>query len=558
MSAATNDPAAAAPDVLVVGAGPVGLMMASELRRHGVTCRIIDRSPEATDKSKAVVVHARTLEHLDHLKLEQQFLQRGTIVHGVSFFADGIRFAQLHFDGVDSRYPFVLSIPQSSTERLLGDHLASLGVQIERRVEFLDFTQDESGVLSRLQHPNGRIETLRTKFLSGCDGSHSTVRQTAGINFIGHGYEEEWILADVKMEAPPFARDEVVIFSEPNHFTAVFPLPEDRWRLIAVRKIAVPGEPPAPATVKEFTDLLLHHTKKQIAIYDPVWISPFRIGHKYAEHISQGRIFLSGDAAHIHSQVSGQGMNTGLQDAVNLGWKLGLVCRGKAKAELLATYEAERLPMIRKILFGTDWATKAVTLRHTIGQKAVNYCAKILIEFEPVHHYLNRNITELEINYRGRGYVSPFYVENSGRSRHRLRRVTAPGDHAPRAPHLTALPSRESVRLYDVLRNNGHTLIFLQGERTPRPGAAEVVGFADEVRGKFGDRIYPLAIRLEDTWIPSDFPFPLLEDIGEEMHHAYDAESPMVYLIRPDGYIGFRSDWEDREQLVSFLQSYLV
>jgi 2-polyprenyl-6-methoxyphenol hydroxylase-like FAD-dependent oxidoreductase len=556
--ASANSSTAARTDVLVVGAGPVGLMMASELSRHGATCRIVERSPEPTDKSKAVVVHARTLEHLDHLHLQQKFLQLGTIIHGVSFFNSGIRFAQLHFDEVDSRYPFVLSIPQSNTEQLLGAHLETLGVKVERRIEFLGFVQDETGVTSRLRHPDGTIEEVRTKFLSGCDGSHSTVREQAGIGFNGHGYEEEWILADVKIEHASFPRDEVTIFAEPNHFTAIFPLPDDRWRLIAVRKIATPGEPAAPATVEEFVALLLRHTKKAVTIYDPVWISPFRIGHKYAEHISRGRIFLSGDAAHIHSQVSGQGMNTGLQDAVNLGWKLGLVCRGKAKDELLATYEAERLPMIRKILFGTDFATQAVTIRHTIGQQAVNYCARLLMEFEPVHRYLNRNIAELEINYRSGGYVSPFYTKHSRRRPLRLRRVTIPGDHAPRAPHLTTLPGQETIRLYDLLRHTGHTLVFLQGERSPGPSPAEVTAFAKELRTKFGHEIHPIAVRLEDTWTSPDFSFPLLEDIGEEMHHAYDAESPSVYLIRPDGYIGFRSDWKDREELISFLDRYLA
>ena len=554
---ATANPSSSSPDVLVVGAGPVGLMLASELRRHGATCRIVDRAAQPTDKSKAVVVHARTLEHLDHLQLEQEFLRLGTIVHGVSVFADGRRLAQLHFDGTDSRYPFVLCIPQSATEQILGNHLTGLGVQVERRVEFVDFEQDKSGVTSRLRSADGSIEEVRSKFLCGCDGSHSTVREKAGISFGGQGYEEEWILADVKMKEVAFARDEVTLFAEPHHFFAIFPLPDNRWRLIAVRKIAVPGETAAPATVEEFTAMLLRQAKQAFTIYDPVWISPFRIGHRHADHIDQGRIFLSGDAAHIHSQVSGQGMNTGLQDAVNLGWKLALVCKGLSKPELLATYEAERLPTIKKILFGTDLATKAVTMRHSVGQQAVNQLARLLIEFEPVHDYLNRNITELEINYRGLGCISPYYAKQSRRRALRLRRVAIPGDHAPRAPHLSTLPDQDGIRLYDLLRHAGHTLVFLQGEDSLGPSSAEVVGFANELRTRFVAEINPIAVRLEDTWNPADFDFPVVEDIGEEMHYAYDAESSSVYLIRPDGYIGFRSDWEDRDALKPFLETYL-
>jgi 2-polyprenyl-6-methoxyphenol hydroxylase-like FAD-dependent oxidoreductase len=553
MASSTASPA----DVLVVGAGPVGLMLASELQRHGAACRVVDRAPAATDKSKAVVVHARTLEHLDHLQLERKFLEQGTVVHGVSFFTEKRRVAHLSFDGAESRYPFVLCIPQSDTEALLGEHLNGLVVQIERRVDFLDFTQDAEGVTSRLKHPDGRIEEVRTKYLCGCDGSHSTVREKAGIAFIGESYEEEWILADVKIADSPFVRDDVTIFAEPNHFFAVFPLPEDRWRLIAVRKIADPREPAASATVEEFAAMLLRDTGKALTIFDPAWITPFRIGHKHAEHISAGRIFLSGDAAHIHSQVSGQGMNTGLQDAVNLGWKLALACRARATLALLGTYEAERLPVIRKVLYGTDLATRAVTIRHAVSQQALTRFARLLIEFEPVQRYLTRNIAELAINYRAGGYVSQEYAAGSGRRAHRLRHVTLPGDHAPRAPQLATLPGRKDIRFYDLLRHTGHTAVFFQGERAPGPAATDVAAFASTLRSRFGDEIHPLAICLDDSWKPANFPFPIVEDIREEMHFAYDAELPSLYLIRPDGYIAFRSDWSDRAALMPFLETFL-
>jgi len=163
----------------------------------------------------------------------------------------------------------------------------------------------------------------------------------------------------------------------------------------------------------------------------------------------------------------------------------------------------------------------------------------------------------LEINYRGLGCISPYYAKQSRRRALRLRRVAIPGDHAPRAPHLSTLPDQDGIRLYDLLRHAGHTLVFLQGEDSLGPSSAEVVGFANELRTRFVAEINPIAVRLEDTWNPADFDFPVVEDIGEEMHYAYDAESSSVYLIRPDGYIGFRSDWEDRDALKPFLETYL-
>jgi 2-polyprenyl-6-methoxyphenol hydroxylase-like FAD-dependent oxidoreductase len=545
-------------EALVVGAGPVGLMLASELRRHGATCRIVDRAPAATDKSKAVVLHARTLEHLDHLALENEFIDGGTLLHGVSFFQGGRRRARLHFDRVDSRYPFVLDIPQSTTEELLGDHLRALGGEVEREVELVGFEREADGVVASLRHGDGQLEKARARYLCGCDGSHSTVRELAGIAFVGSRYEEEWILADVKIETPPFALDEATIYVEPHHFLAVFPLPEERWRLIAVRKLAAPEMPMDRATLEEFEALLHHHAREPVRLYDPAWISPFRIGHRHASHLRDGPVFICGDAAHIHSQVSGQGMNTGLQDAINLGWKLGLVCHGTARAELLDTYEAERVPVIRSILFGTDVATRGVTIRHAVGQQVVNRLARLLLGFEPVHDYLTRNISETEINYRGGGCLSSFYVEHSGRRASRLGRITLPGDHAPRAPHLKTAPDGRQVRLYDLIRHPGHTVVLLQGERPPSPPAAEVAELVAAVHARYGDAVRSLAVRVRDNWRHREFAVPLVHDDGGEMHHAYNAELASVFLIRPDGYLAFRSDWADRHVLLEFLETYLI
>jgi 2-polyprenyl-6-methoxyphenol hydroxylase-like FAD-dependent oxidoreductase len=541
-------------DALVVGAGPVGLMLASELQRHGASCRIVDRSAGPTDKSKAVILHARTIEHLDQLALEQEFIERGAALHGVSFFQGGRRVAQLRFDRIDSHYPFVLDIPQSTTERLLGDHLKAHGGDVEREVELVGIEREADGVTAVLRHADGRHERQRARYLCGCDGSHSPVREFTGTGFAGSSYEEEWILADVRIEASPFARDEATIFVEAHHFLAVFPLPDDRWRLLAVRKVAKPGQPPDPATVEEFEALLLHHMREPVRLFDPAWISPFRIGHRHATHLRDGSIFLCGDAAHIRSQVSGQGLNSGVQDAINLGWKLALVCRGKARSELLDTYEIERLPVIKKILSGTDVATRAVTIRHAAGQQLVYGIARLLMGFEPVQDYLTRNISEMQINYRGGGCVSSFFAENAGRPVS----VPLPGDHAPPAPQLETVAEGRPVRLYELIRHSGHTVVLLQGERTPSPTAGEVADLARALDARFGDEVRPLAVRMRDDWRPGDVAAPLVHDDNGEMHRAYDAERPSVYLIRPDGYLAFRADWTDRHVLLKFLETYLI
>ncbi|BAX90499.1 FAD-dependent monooxygenase [Mycobacterium shigaense] len=547
-------------DVLVVGAGPVGLTLAAELQRYGATCRIVDRAPQPTDKSKAVIVHARMLEHFDHLELEQTFLARGTMVHSVSFFVQSKRVAQLDFVGTDTRYPFVLCIPQDVTENILGTRLADVGVHVERSVEFLDFDQDDGGVTSRLRHPDGSIEEVRTRYLVGCDGSRSTVRDKAGITFEGLAYEEEWILADVQLETDFFVRDEASLFVELRHFLAVFPLPGDRWRLIAVRKVADPTEAAAPATVEEFETVLLKHTRRAVRVFDPIWITPFRIGHKQADRLRVGRVFIAGDAAHIHSQVGGQGMNTGLQDAINLGWKLALSVRGQAEPRLLDTYEEERLPVIRSVLWGTDLATRAFTLRRKVDQQTLNTLGRFAIGLLPVHDYLTRSISQVGINYRARGYTSPAPADGARQRQwgRRPRLVAQPGDHAPRAPHLKLLPDSPTIRLYDLLRHNGHTVVFLQGKRQTDLAGDAVVDFARELRDVFGDELHFIGVRLRDTWKASTFGFPLVHDVAAEMHKAYGATTPTVIVIRPDCYIAFRSAWQDRNTLAPFLSAYLL
>ena len=545
-------------DALVVGAGPVGLLLACELRRHGASCRIVDRSPARTDESKAVIIHARTIEHLDHLGLEQEFIGRGTLVHRVSFFQGGRRLAQLHFDRIDSRYRFVLDLPQSTTEQLLDEKLQSLGGAVEREVELVGVEREPDGVTATLRHADGRLERTWARYLAGCDGSHSTVRDLMDTSFDGSSYEEEWILADVKVESPPFAPDEASIYAEPGHFLAVFPLPAQRWRLIAVRKVAAPDEPMDPATLTEFEALLLHHVGEPVRLFDEAWVTPFRIGHRHATHLRDGDVFLCGDAAHIRSQVSGQGMNTGLQDAANLGWKLALACLGRARPGLLDTYEVERLPAIKKTLFGTDAATRAVTRRHTAGQHAVNKLARLFLGFEPVQDYLTRNISETEINYRDGGCVSSFYAEHAAPRVSLRRRNTVPGDHAPDAPHLETVPEGRQVRLYDLLRHPGHTAVLLQGERVPSPPAAEAAEFVRSLQTRFGDEVRPVAVRVRNDWSGRDLGVPLLHDVDGEMHHAYDSEQASVYLVRPDGYLGFRADWADRRALIEFLETYLV
>ena len=194
-----------------------------------------------------------------------------------------------------------------------------------------------------------------------------------------------------------------------------------------------------------------------------------------------------------------------------------------------------------------------MTIRKAVGQHVFNGLARLLLGFGPVRDYLTRNISEMEINYRGGGCVSSFYVEHAGR-----RGAPLPGDHAPPAPHLETVPEGRHVRLYDLIRHTGHTVVLLQGERTPSPPAVEMGELARSLHVRFGGEVRSLAVRIRDDWNARDLEVRLLHDSGSEMHAAYDAERASVYLIRPDGYLAFRADWADRHVLVEFLETYLI
>ena len=254
--------------VLVVGAGPVGLAMGCELLRRGVETRVIDACAQATDKSKALGVQARTLEALDGMGIAERFVTAGRKIHGVNAYADGARIVHVSLDDIDSPYSYALSLPQADTERLLAEHLADLGGRVEREVKLVGLAQDPGGVTATLTRGDGTGETTRAEWLVGCDGAHSTTRHELGMPFDGVPYEESFILADVRV-AWELPDDEFHAFIGPDGAMAAFPLPKGRWRLV--------GECDAPQpTLDDFTRLLHARGAPKAQLSDAGWIAPFQ------------------------------------------------------------------------------------------------------------------------------------------------------------------------------------------------------------------------------------------------------------------------------------------
>jgi 2-polyprenyl-6-methoxyphenol hydroxylase-like FAD-dependent oxidoreductase len=409
-------------DVLVAGAGPVGLAMAVELARYGVSVRIVDKAAQRTDKSKALVLWSRTLELLDSAGCSRSLIDAGRKVSAVSLVEGSKQIAHLTLDGVASPHPYALMLPQSETERLLDEHLNSLGVQVERSVELTQFAASADQVVSTLRHADGREEKLETRWLIGCDGAHSTVRHQLGMEFVGDTMPSSWILADVHLSGVPW-KEEIVIAWHADGVLALFPITQGRYRIIADVGNAPASAQQSDPTLAEVQTILDQRGAGGIVASEPVWLAGFRINERKVADYRSGQVFLAGDAAHIHSPAGGQGMNTGIQDACNLAWKLALVHSGNCAAEpLLGSYSQERSEVGKQVLAETGRATTIALIRGDIKQSIRNHIASLILGLSPIRKTMAEVVTEVSIGY-------PHTPLNGG-SAHR-HGGPAPGERAP-------------------------------------------------------------------------------------------------------------------------------
>jgi 2-polyprenyl-6-methoxyphenol hydroxylase-like FAD-dependent oxidoreductase len=391
-------------DVLIVGAGPTGLVLALWLTKLGVRVRIIDRTAEPGTTSRALAVQARTLELYRQLDLAEAVIAKGHEVPAVNLWVKGEPTARLSFASIGSDltpYPFLQIFPQDEHERLLISRLEALGVTVERSTELIRFVETPDGVTACLRGPDGEEYDWHARYIAGCDGARSTVRQITGAGFPGGTYRQIFYVADVDASGRAINGELHVDLDEAD-FAAVFPLAgKGRARLIG----AVRDERADRAETLSFDDVsgrAIGHLKVDVARVN--WFSTYHVHHRVTEQFRKGRAFLVGDAAHIHSPAGGQGMNTGIGDAINLAWKLASVLAGRAPDALLDSYEAERIGFARRLVATTDriftFATAEGRLADVLRTRVAPVVIPMAASFDAVREFMFKTVSQIMLNYR--------------------------------------------------------------------------------------------------------------------------------------------------------------
>jgi 2-polyprenyl-6-methoxyphenol hydroxylase-like FAD-dependent oxidoreductase len=539
-------------DVLVVGAGPTGLVLASQLHRFGVRFRIIDRLFDRTGESRALAVQARTLEILQMLGLGEQLVARGRKSTRLKLHLEGRAVAAVTLGAigaVDTRFPFILFVSQAETEAVLNDYLRASGVLIERGNELVSFERNEGSLHCLLQRPDGQQERVHTRFLVGCDGAHSSVRRANGIAFEGGSYPQDFALGDVEADGP-LEPNAINSFAGAGGVAMFFPLGRPAtWRVIAMaadtQNAAEPqrGLPAGIAgdlALSELQELVDPPTAGTIRLREPVWLTRFHLHHRQTASYRRGNVFLAGDAAHIHSPVGGQGMNTGIQDAWNLGWKLGLVARGRAHNRLLDTYEAERWPVGQFLLRYTDRLFSTFT-RAMRGRPLATWARRVVVPHVIPHVFesawLRRIafsfVSELGIRYR----KSPAVAEGEPRPRAGPRA----GDRLPDAEILV-----DGRPYLQQALSGPHLALLLCGESSGWDRIA-----SDRLRERFGHVVtqYRFGVGGSDS--------SLVDEDGTAFARL-GVRDAALYLVRPDGYIAFRTAGRSFDALERYLAEWYV
>jgi 2-polyprenyl-6-methoxyphenol hydroxylase-like FAD-dependent oxidoreductase len=545
-------------DVLVVGAGPVGLMMAGELARHGIRPRIIDKLPAPSDKSKAFGIHARTMEIFDNLGIVERFLNEGNPCNALTLYDEGKELAEIDFSHIESKYPFVLILAQSETERLLTEHLRWFRIQVERETELIGLEQLHGEVRAKVKLSDGSEECISSYYVVGCDGAHSTTRHILDLEFKGEPYPNYWLLADCDINWN-YPRHRLSAFIHPEGTVAYIPFSDVRGRLIfELPRSRVEDEQREP-TIEDVKRLAHERGLKYESLDNPVWVAYFKLHHRIVNRYSVGRAFLAGDAAHIHSPVGAQGMNLGIQDAYNLAWKIALVLRGSSPKNILDSYNHERRPIGEEVIGLTDRATRMVALHNPVLNAIRNTLVPIVTRVSSLQEKMTNTLAQVEFHYKG----SPIVSENWHPSRipgwdkvfsHLLEAGERITDYK-----LLSADKKAETNLYHVLKGVKHKLLLFTGKEPDAQELDELTKISVNIISNYLELVDVRLITVGNGTPFDSSHFPSIYiDKDFRMHKDFGAAKASLYLIRPDGYIAFRNQPAKNEDLIEYLSKIFL
>lgn len=521
--------------VLIIGAGPAGMMAAIELSRFGIPVRLIEKTAKPADTSRAVTIQPRTLELLQQRGLTEKLVPQGNKVVAASVYGAGKRVFRLDFEGVDSEYNYELLVSQATTEQVMRDALDKAGVVIERERTLISFAQPErhGDITAVLEHADGTLEKFACLYMIDCEGAHSIARSTLGLEFEGKTLQENYALGDLYIDGD-IPETDLNIFSSEHGFMGLFPMGDGRFRLIASNPFSKPEKGTEPA-VEELQRIYDQRSHIPAHFHDMTWSSWFRINSRMVDEMQKGQIFLGGDSAHIHSPAGGQGMNTGMQDMMNLGWKLAMVIKGKAKPELLKTYTPERVSVIKTVLTKTEGLTHAIGSENPIFRSVFNHIAPWIVSTDFVQKNSTERMCQLSLDYRDSSMSAGDGHSGGLKAGDRVPDFAVTvlnhegsADQEPRPASLLELMDPSTFTLfYSNLTDPAKTHAAIQGQ---------IGAFHGIMRG------HQIAPRDRQDTV-----------FGEKF-----GTSSSILLVRPDGYIAFVGTEESVPELAEYCDKWLV
>ena len=500
--------------VLVVGAGPTGLVLATLLLARGIRTRVVDTAEGPHPQSRAVSIQARTLELLDTMGLAETFIEHGHRVRRFRMYTGERTLLNLDMQRNGSPYGFILHLPQHETESLLRARVRELGGAVEQGAELVRVSEHGNVVDATLRDGAGRETELSAGYVVGCDGAHSRVRHELGLAFAGQPYPHDWLLADVALNGVG-RDDEAHLFLRADGLPLVcLPLGRHRWRLVMPNAGDGAGGPPS---FDEVQDLVEQRAPRRIVVSDPAWLACFRCQLRSTTTYRRGRVLLAGDAAHIHSPAGGQGMNTGMMDAHNVAWKLALVADGRAPDSLLDTYGQERVPAAANVLGFSDRLFGWSTMRHPVKRALRDVLIPASTSLPAVQRRAAHRLSQVSVAYP----TSPLVRPDRGR------RGPKPGE---RVPDVEVHAKTGSTRLFDVLGGGRHVLIASGVE----------VRTALETAGLNG---YAGLVDVVDGCCGAGWP-------------RSGRDSPGAFaMVRPDGVLAARGTCKDAHRVIDYLRT---